>query len=189
MDKRVQANARTQRLIIKALIRLMREKQFSDITVTDIVSRAGVARASYYRNFSSKEEVIERAGRIIIDDFRQKAMAAENSVLDYEIILHLFRYFRAYRQTMLILHKAGFTSMYQRLFDECLEIIADDALAGDIYRYCMPFYSGAVFAVFIRWLEEGMKEPPEEVARLFHAMITGAVAALGEHQNETTASA
>lgn len=189
MDKRVQANARTQRLIIKALIRLMREKQFSDITVTDIVSRAGVARASYYRNFSSKEEVIERAGRIIIDDFRQKAMAAENSVLDYEIILHLFRYFRAYRQTMLILHKAGFTSMYQRLFDECLEIIAGDALAGDIYRYCMPFYSGAAFAVFIRWLEEGMKEPPEEVARLFHAMITGAVAALGEHQNETTASA
>lgn len=178
MDKRVEANARTQRLIIKALIRLMNEKKFSDITVTDIVTRAGVARASYYRNFSSKEEVIARAGAIIIEDFRQKASQTEMSILDSEIVLRIFRYFRAYRRTMLTLYKAGFISMYQRLFDECLETMAGDMHYDDIHRYGIPFYSGAVFAVFLRWLEEGMKETPEEMANLFHTMIMGAITAL-----------
>ena len=178
MDKRVEANARTQRLIIKALIRLMNEKQFSDITVTDIVTRAGVARASYYRNFSSKEEIIARAGSIIIEDFRQKASEAEMSILDAEIVLRVFRYFRAYRRTMLTLYKAGFISLYQRLFDECLETMAGDMRYDDIHRYGIPFYSGAIFAVFLRWLEEGMKETPEEMAALFHIMIMGSIRAL-----------
>lgn len=178
MDKRVEANARTQRLIIKSLVRLMNEKKFSDITVTDIVTRAGVARASYYRNFSSKEEVIARAGAIIIEDFRQKASEAEMSILDAEIVLRMFRYFRAYRRTMLTLYKAGFISMYQRLFEECLESMAGDMRYDDIYRYAIPFYSGSVFAVFLRWLEEGMKETPEEMAGLYHTMIMGSIKAL-----------
>ena len=46
-NKRTLANERTKRRIIRSLLRLMNEKHFSDITVSDIVARAGVARASY----------------------------------------------------------------------------------------------------------------------------------------------
>ena len=70
-NKRTLANERTKRRIIRSLLRLMSEKHFSDITVSDIVARAGVARASYNRNFESKEDVIAPAGAMIIDDFRQ----------------------------------------------------------------------------------------------------------------------
>lgn len=177
-DKRVIANNRVRRRIIRALLHLMREKKFSDISVTDIVNRAGVARASYYRNFTSKEEVIASAGAIIFDDFRQKTVDSGVSILEYESILRMFRYFRAYRQVMLTLHKAGFTALYARMFDEFIEEAAGDMPYDHIFRYCLPFYSGAVFTVFVRWLEEGMPESPEEMARLFHRMVNGAYDAL-----------
>lgn len=177
-DKRVAANNRTKRRIIRALLRLMNEKNFSDITVSDIVARAGVARASYYRNFSSKEDVIVSAGAIIIDDYRQKTVGENRSVLEYESILRMFRYFRAYRAALLTLHKAGFTSLYMRMFGEFIEDAAGDMPFDDIRRYCIPFYFGAAFNVFVAWLEEGMKESPEEMAELFHRMVQGAIKAV-----------
>ena len=172
-NKRVLANERTKRRIIRALLRLMNEKHFSDITVSDIV-----ARASYYRNFSSKEDVIASAGAIIIDDFRQKTVGENRSVLEYESILRMFRYFRAYRAALLTLHRAGFTALYLSMFSEFIEDVAGDMPYDDIRRYCLPFYSGAAFSVFVAWLEEGMKESPEEMAGLFHRMVEGAVAAI-----------
>ena len=39
--------------IIQALYILMGEKDYSDITVTEVIKRAQVSRASFYRHFSS----------------------------------------------------------------------------------------------------------------------------------------
>lgn len=177
-DKRRKANDRTKARIIKSLLKLMEEKKFSDITVTDIVAKANVARASYYRNFTSKEEVIASAGSIIFEDFRKKTVEAGVSILEYESVLRMFRYFRAYRQPLLTLHDAGFTSLYSRMFDECVESIAGTMPYDDIRRYCLRFYSGSAFTVFVYWLEEGMRETPEEMADLFYRMINGAVSAI-----------
>ena len=77
MDKRVEANRETKVRITYALVSLLASKKLSDISVTDIVERAGVARASYYRNFSSKEDVLAEGGRFIIDDFRRSISHVE----------------------------------------------------------------------------------------------------------------
>ena len=61
---------------------------------------------------------------------------------------------------------------------EFIEDAAGDMPYDDILRYCLPFYSGAVFTVFVTWLEEGMRETPEEMASLFHRMMKGAMEAV-----------
>ncbi|MFR4802256.1 MAG: TetR/AcrR family transcriptional regulator [Eggerthellaceae bacterium] len=61
MDKRSEANRQTRERIARALLRLLGIKEFSDISVTDIVREAHVARAAYYRNFSSKEDILVNA--------------------------------------------------------------------------------------------------------------------------------
>ena len=35
---------------------------------------------------------------------------------------------------------------------------------NDIRRYNVYFYSGALYNVFLKWLESGMKETPQEMA-------------------------
>ena len=44
--------------ITDGLLELMGEKPFEKITVSDIVRRAEVGRASFYRHFDSKEAVV-----------------------------------------------------------------------------------------------------------------------------------
>ena len=62
MSKSSMDNQRVKNQIIEGLFSLLRKKAFSEITVTDIVKEAKVARASYYRNFQNKEEIIRTAG-------------------------------------------------------------------------------------------------------------------------------
>ena len=48
-----------KREIKDAVMELMAEKPYMDFTVTDIVTRARVARASFYRDFNSINDVID----------------------------------------------------------------------------------------------------------------------------------
>lgn len=57
-DKRHIENMRVKKSISKALFTLMSEKNFSEIRVSDIIAESGVAKASYYRNFTSIEDII-----------------------------------------------------------------------------------------------------------------------------------
>ena len=45
--------------ITDATFDLLRTMPLSDITITSIIQKAGVARVSFYRNYSSKEEVLD----------------------------------------------------------------------------------------------------------------------------------
>ena len=54
MDKRKEENIRVKKSITEALLKLMHEKSFSDISITEIIRSAKVARASFYRNYDFK---------------------------------------------------------------------------------------------------------------------------------------
>jgi AcrR family transcriptional regulator len=54
-DRRSQ---RTQRAIHEALMALMQEKRYDDITVQDIINRADVGRSTFYAHFQDKENLM-----------------------------------------------------------------------------------------------------------------------------------
>ena len=45
--------------ITDAVMELMAEKNYMEITVSDVINKAGVARASFYRNFNTISDVID----------------------------------------------------------------------------------------------------------------------------------
>lgn len=72
MDKRREENLRVKENIINTLFRFMQKKSLSDITVTELVKGAGVARASFYRNYDSKEDVLVTLIRDVLELFRNE---------------------------------------------------------------------------------------------------------------------
>lgn len=47
-------------LIVEALFELLQKQSFEKISITAITQKAGVSRLSYYRNFKSKEDIVEQ---------------------------------------------------------------------------------------------------------------------------------
>lgn len=70
MDKRKEANMRVKSGITVALLNLMHRKNFSDITASELVREAGVARAFFYRNYDSKEDVLLTLIEDVLEQFR-----------------------------------------------------------------------------------------------------------------------
>jgi hypothetical protein len=49
---------RTKSWIFEAVMLLMDEKPYYKITVSDIIEKAGIARQTFYRNYSNKDDVV-----------------------------------------------------------------------------------------------------------------------------------
>lgn len=60
MDGHKKQREQSARMIETALFELMEEKAFNEITVSEIVKRADVARRTFYRLYNRKEDVLHR---------------------------------------------------------------------------------------------------------------------------------
>src|SRR5688500_14242093 len=66
MDRRVQ---RTREVLQKALIELINDRHYDDITIQDIVDRANVGRTTFYLHYNSKEELFSSCHGNIMREF------------------------------------------------------------------------------------------------------------------------
>lgn len=60
---------RTQKAIVDAFNRLISYKRFNDITVADIIAEADVSKATFYRYFHDKYDVMNSNYKELLDEF------------------------------------------------------------------------------------------------------------------------
>lgn len=171
MSRGSQENERVRRQIISALFELMKEKPSSAITVSEIIRRAGVARASYYRNFTSKEDIICSA----MDNIKVQVLPSDDThssedFFRYDIAVHGFEaalsQFLLNKSDVLALYDNGYASLLQGLINEYIEEVVGDMKQASSERYLLYYISGATFNVLIQWLKGGAMESPHEMAKL-----------------------
>lgn len=163
MDKRLEANIRVKKRITDAMFDLMHEKSFSDITITELIKRAGVARASYYRNYSSKEDILETLMDDVLEYYRA-GIAEDEPFFCYDNLLRSFQFFRNFSRYIIDLYRSGFAYILMEKLNQFHESIVGIMPANSISRYEIYAYMGALFNIGIRWLQDGQKETPEEMA-------------------------
>ena len=81
-DRRSQ---RTQRMLHEALMSLMQEKRYDDITVQDILDRADIGRSTFYAHYRDKEDLMTSGLMHLMEIFSQ--MVAEPSTQGQQRLL------------------------------------------------------------------------------------------------------
>lgn len=109
MDKRKVENERVRKSIEEAIFTLMESKSFSEITVSDIVKKAKVARASYYRNFNSKEEIIQSYIKRLCEYIGEEIGYNEENInwLTHYNLTKSLEYYLTQKYYLLLLYKNG----------------------------------------------------------------------------------
>ena len=167
MDKRKEENIRVRTNITNALFDLMQKKSFSHITITEIIQKAGVARASFYRNYSSKEDVLMKLISGILEQFREEADYDLEDCKSYRHILRCFEYFKKYERYVLDLYRSGFGICLLEELNLFHESIAGVMKVHALSRYQMYMFVGALYNTAIVWLHSEEQEPAEEIANIF----------------------
>ena len=65
-------NTYVRQHILSALLELMETQEFASISIQALVDAAGVGRASFYRNFASKEDVLQQESVRLTNEWKTK---------------------------------------------------------------------------------------------------------------------
>ena len=172
MGNAKQENKRVKKSITEALFLLMKKKPFSEISVTDIVTVAGVARASYYRNFNSLEEIID----YFVEDLHNEisftgSIQITEDYVSRDIFIKLcenaLTQVLSKKSYILALVDNGFSSRLQSIADVYIENVAGDMRYNSVNKYILYCLSGAIMNMLIHWLRDGAEESPHEVGTVF----------------------
>lgn len=174
MDKRKEANFLVKEKITAALFSLLETKKIDDISVTDLITTAGVARASFYRNFDSILDILQQSSNRLSEAFAQNNPVQHSNFRDYfsdyDYLLYVFQFYLGIKDHILCAYHAGVSTLFQAIMDYHIEY-GGDMPANSIERYELYYYSGAIYSVVQQWILSGVKESPEDMARQFIAMV------------------
>ena len=159
-----EAKVITRESIRIALIQLMKTQSIETITVTALMERAGVSRAGFYRNYSSKEAVLDE----IIKDFYDKIsiyfIREVNARSNLERYTALFQYIK---------DQSEFMDLYLAIKQKNSHLMTSNPYIEQYYanlsiekQYCVQAFWRGIREISVRWAENGMKESPEEIATL-----------------------
>ncbi len=165
MDKRYKSNQLVKESIGNALMMLMKQKTLSEITVTEIITKAGVARASYYRNFKNKEDIIHSCIASALDKIRKDKIREEN-FSTYEKIQGLFSCFEKYKDTLL----AFGDSVLTKTIVDILSDMHINEFENKADGYYSAAFNGALAGTVKRWFKNGCSESPKELADRFYSI-------------------
>lgn len=178
MDKRKTDNLRVRTSIENALFTLMRIYTFSDISVSQIIAEAKVARVSYYRNYASKQEIIERywerlyskAVASIGNLYEIGANGADRKCLEENTIQILTCYLEE-KDNILLLHEQGLSAIILETMNTIVGNRLGKMSCNSMDRYLIYFFAGATYNTLIYWLINGAKESPETMASYFSELF------------------
>lgn len=152
--------------IVEALFKLMRQYEYDKISVTDVVNKAGVGRATFYRHFKTKEDVIVYYFAHQTRSYNSEQRYYPRCKADYiEIVLRTFSMFKEQKDILLLLHRARLDQIYFEYLNTSFINMFERTFPGKS-KYEPLIYSGMLFNISIAWLEEDCATPPQELARL-----------------------
>ena len=146
--------------ITNSLFELMKVKPYNDISITEITDKAKVNRVSFYRNFTSKEDIIDKWIKSTTQNFLSKSDISyqKDSTIDY--FTKLFTHLEKYKTEAMLIYKANLFNLLKDEFDNNLINLHKKEYSN----YKSYFLAGGIFNVYYFWLINGCKETPQQVA-------------------------
>ena len=160
MNKKEEANAFVKECITTALIEMMKKQSFESISITDLTKKAGVGRVSFYRNYESKEDILQKHLKQLLDNWQNSLEGKEN----LHFVEEIFNHFYDNQEIYLLLYKHNLAHI-------TLQSIKDASgpkpEQENFVAYTTAYFSYGLYGWIEEWFHRGMPEKPKEMAKLW----------------------
>ncbi|MCD8014951.1 MAG: TetR/AcrR family transcriptional regulator [Lachnospiraceae bacterium] len=148
--------------ITGALLRLLEQYKFEEISISQITSAAQVSRNSFYRNFNSREDILLHYIRRLITDWRTEN-EEQNRDSNADLYGSLFRHLSDNRDFYLLLRKRNLFHLFLTVL---LEQSGPKAEYENMWAYTTAFIAYGTYGWIEEWVARGMQESGDEMADL-----------------------
>ena len=158
-----QKNTYVKKQILAALLDLLKEKSLTDISVSELTSRAEIGRVSFYRNYQNKEDILkEESDRLIKEWGRLYESNPESS--PETLFPSLFDFYRDHKEFYTILYDAGLSSIMMETIIGTIQILPE---MPNLEAYMKSFWAYGIYGWMLEWIKRGMQEGGNELKALF----------------------
>jgi AcrR family transcriptional regulator len=177
-DRRSQ---RTRRLLVQALVDLMRRKRYHSITVAEIVDRADVGRSTFYAHFTDKDDLLVDGVHHLLVSLETKAAEPTRIYPTLGLLRHLGAQADLYR---VMAKDRGLMLFLTALQDEITETLTARLTAR--VSTAAPTVAPSLLAAMVTsmlitairtWIEGGLVSSAETVDQMFHTLAAAAIEA------------
>ena len=164
----------------EALTRLLREKDFEAISVSDIAREAGVNRGTFYLHYVDKFDMMNQLIDEILQNIllllkegnpKNKEEALPGIVKIFEYLKEDFDFIHA-----MTLNRFNYTTklIHDFLYELTKQITPIQETIQSVYPlpadYATEVFIYSNSAIFFHWIQKGGVESPEEIAKIFFRM-------------------
>lgn len=148
--------------ITKAMLTLLEQYEFDEISISQITSFAQVSRNSFYRNYENKEDILLQYVRKLFTDWRtQCERRAPNTTAD--LYGDLFQHLNDNKGFYLLLKKR---KQFHLFLTVLLEQTGPQPEHENMWAYTLAFIAYGTYGWIEEWVARGMQESGEEMAAL-----------------------
>lgn len=164
--------AQSKEWILQALLLLMDKKAFKDITIKELAEKAGLDRKTFYRNFETKEDVLNFYMDKVCMEY-ENDLKTHPSLTNYTISLSYFSvlqkhllFFKKLERNNLLAYLLSALEKYLPLIHKGFE--SEKSIRNPLYysEYALSYYTGGFWNLSVKWIRDGAEKTPEEMAVL-----------------------
>lgn len=160
--------------IASAFEKLLVSKSFDDITVINIVETSGISKATFYRYFKDKYDILDYGVKLGIDSFFKPYLKGDSlQTVHYDFQEYLYSKKEFFYKVMKTEGPNSFENslieasidLFYKIF-EIKSVTVTPEIADITELYCQ----GAV-SYLKKWIMGGFKESPEYISKITYASI------------------
>jgi len=169
-------SASRQRQLEQGLLALMLEKNYEDISISDLCNRMQIPRRAFYRYFSSKDGALyAMLDHCLIDFYMEEPVDPGSPALGD--LKHFFLFWKQHSDLLEALNKSNLAGiMIQRA-----TVLAQqegklpqpiESLPDDVRQIAMTFTVSGLMSMVFQWHLQGYRVSTSEITKLAVSMLT-----------------
>ncbi len=170
---------RTKAQLRDAMIQLLREKTFDQISTTELVKIAGVSRSGFYTHYQDKYDMIDAYQRTLFSTI-QYVFEKNNGDL-HATLLETYQFLDRNEIYAALLSENGSKEIQQFMLHKLKDLLEqsifpqnpqhhDFGKLGEIYA--TTYFANAIFGITQAWIRRNKKETPAQITELLIQLIS-----------------
>jgi AcrR family transcriptional regulator len=176
-DARVQ---RTRDQLGHSLIQLIVEKPINDVTVQDVLDRAGVGRSTFYLHYRDKDDLLVSQLEMFLETMSNVLSVRKEKSNRVAPVAEMFAHIGNQNKLYRVLSDSGHLKDFFDLAEGCFARGIERRLTESGRLAKLPqrelaarasALAGSLLSLLRWWLDRGEKESPKAMDEMFHRMV------------------
>ncbi|QMS84358.1 TetR/AcrR family transcriptional regulator [Candidatus Xianfuyuplasma coldseepsis] len=181
----------TREWTFEALSKLLEHTPYNQIKISEIIAKAGISRATFYRNFKNKDDIVIIKVRMMFQEFHQDLVDAFDDPATTDEIYLIQAFFKKIDEEEKVIDTVIKTNLEYTMVEGIVQII--EYYKERFYQllktnkktedYIIDIMASSTWTLLSRWHRSGKEESATQLVRIYLSAFRSVYIALFEDRS------